>query len=277
MSQEQEGIEIVLSAVQLAAVLTQETVDEHAHMTNRLWGGLRVIGGALELVGAGALCIAPEPTMLSKAGCMVFGLHGADTTTAGARQVWTGQDTLSLTHQGTAALAKSLGADPSTADRIGLSIDIAVPVALSIGLGAARLASVRMGRIKLIEHEALAGSRLGGHTIAKHVGRTEAQLRARLAAEPRIYAASTFTNLKVAEESVSKVMRLNCERIKTWAKTGSNGRLTLTEDMGQPIGIGVLQETKQLIKMRKVSITLKHQFFNGKTYYILTAFPKPIP
>jgi hypothetical protein len=34
----------------------------------------------------------------------------------------------------------------------------------------------------------------GGHTIAKHVGQTEAQLAAKLAAEPNISAASTFGN-----------------------------------------------------------------------------------
>ena len=76
MTQDLEGIPVVLSAVQLAAVLLQETVDEAATATNRLWGGLRVVGGVLELLGAGVLCVAPEPTMASKAGCVVFGAHG---------------------------------------------------------------------------------------------------------------------------------------------------------------------------------------------------------
>lgn len=172
--QDEQGVRVVLSAPQLAAILTGESLDEPATFTNRVWGGLRVVGGTLELVGAGALCLAPEPTMASKAGCLVFGLHGSDTLIAGARQAWTGHDTADLTQTGTAKLARTMGADAATADRIGLAVDIGVPLAMSALLGAARLAAVRGGRIQLAAHEAEAGSRLGGHTIAKHVGRTEA-------------------------------------------------------------------------------------------------------
>jgi hypothetical protein len=58
-------------------------------MSNRLWGGLQVVGGALEMVGAAALCVVPDPTMASKAGCVMFGVHGSDTAAARLRQVWT--------------------------------------------------------------------------------------------------------------------------------------------------------------------------------------------
>ena len=109
-------------------------------------GGLRVVGGTLELIGAGALCLAPEPTVASKAGCVVFGLHGSDTLVAGARQAWTGIDTADLTQSGASKLARTLGADAAAADRIGLAVDIGVPLATSAVLGAARLAAVRGGR-----------------------------------------------------------------------------------------------------------------------------------
>lgn len=273
MNQDPEGIPVVLSAVQLAAVLMGESVDEAATATNRLWGGLRVAGGVLELLGAGVLCLTPEPTMVSKVGCVVFGAHGADTTVAGARQVWTGRDTESLTHEGTAALARALGATPGTAETIGLAVDIGVPLGTSVFLGGARLAAVRLGRIHLIEHEALAGSKLGGHTIAKHVGRTEQQLRARLVAEPAREIVSTFTNLRVAEDCISKVMRLHAERIKTWAQTGKKGqRLELEVDMGKVTGFGVVRLTGQVVQLRKVLIVLKPETYNGMPYYIVTAY-----
>jgi len=54
MTQE-EGIRLVLSPVQMAAVLTNESLSEAETLTNRLWGGLRVVGGLVELVGAGVL------------------------------------------------------------------------------------------------------------------------------------------------------------------------------------------------------------------------------
>jgi hypothetical protein len=274
MDQDQEGIRVVMSPVQLAGVLAGESVDETASGTNRLWGGLRVVGGALELVGAGALCLAPEPTMASKAGCVVFGLHGSDTFIAGARQVWTGRDTVDLTQAGSSKLARTLGASPEAADRIGLAVDIGVPLAMSAWLAATRVALVRSGRISLIEHEGTAGSRAGGHTIAKHVGQTEAQLRARLTVDLRIPTASTFTNLRTAEDAISKVLRLEAATIKSWAQAGGSRPLRLQCDLGRTIGNGVVRTTGQLTKLTKVRVVLKYQAYNGKPYYILTAFPE---
>jgi Bacterial CdiA-CT RNAse A domain len=276
MSPDQAGVSIVLSAPQLAAVLSQDSVDEDASATNRLWGGLRVVGGVLELVGAGVLCVTPEPTMTSKAGCIVFGAHGADTASSGARQLWTGRDSQSLTHMGTAALAQALGANPGTADMIGLTIDIGVPLGMSTMVGAARVAAVRSGRINLIQHEALAGSRLGGHTIGKHVGRTEQQLRDRLLAEPRIPAASSFTNLQMAEQAVSKVLRMNAASIKNWAQSAASlDKLTLKQDLGVVLGSGVVRATNRLQQMTKVQVLLKLETYNGQPYYVLTAYLIP--
>jgi hypothetical protein len=273
---EEQGVRIVVSAAQLAAVLEGESLDEPATFTNRLWGGLRVVGGTLELVGAGALCLAPEPTMTSKVGCVVFGLHGSDTLVAGARQAWTGHDTADLTQSGASKLARTLGAEPGTADRIGLAVDIGVPLAMSAWLGAARLAAVRGGRISLIEHEAQPGSRFGGHTIAKHVGQTETQLRSRLAAEPRVPAASTFANLRVAETAISKVLRMESATVKAWAQAANPANaLKLTRDVGVPVGTGVVRATGQLSNMTKIRIVLLYKPYNGMPYYVLTAFPIP--
>ncbi|MGF6542168.1 hypothetical protein OKW32_005518 [Paraburkholderia youngii] len=88
---------------------------------------MQVVGGVLEMVGAGALCVLPEPTMASKAGCVVFGVHGSDTAAAGLRQIWTGRDTATLTQQGTTKLAEAMKASPDIANNIGLSVDIVVP------------------------------------------------------------------------------------------------------------------------------------------------------
>jgi hypothetical protein len=275
MSQDDDGVRVVLSSVQLAAVLTQESISEAATLSNRLWGGLRIVGGVLELTGAGVLCVAPEPTMVSKVGCVVFGLHGSDTTATGARQVWTGRDSQSLTHMGTAALAKALGADPATADNIGLAVDIAVPLAMSAVVGAARVAAVRAGRISLIEHEAEAGSRIGGHTLEKHIGRTEAQLRERLAREPIIRTASTFSNLQMAETAISQVLRANAAKISNWAQIPGSKPLDLVQEIGTVVGYGVVRATGQVVKMTKVRVVLKLETFRGQPYYILTSYLLP--
>ncbi len=64
----EDGLTIALSPVQMAAILTSGTITTQATLTNRLWGGAKVLGGVLELLGAGVLCLTPEPTMATKAG-----------------------------------------------------------------------------------------------------------------------------------------------------------------------------------------------------------------
>src|SRR5690606_32760736 len=69
--------------------------------------------------------------------------------------------------------ARQFGADNDTALNIGLAVDMAVPVALSLSPGAARVAYVRVGNFRLVEHEALQGIRSGGYPIATPIAITE--------------------------------------------------------------------------------------------------------
>jgi hypothetical protein len=129
------GLAIALSPVQLAAVLSDQAISDGETTANRLWGGLKLLGGSLEMVGAAALFLAPEPTLASKAGGAALAAHGSDTLSAGLWQVFTGQEQRSLTERGAAELALRLGADAESAGKIGTAVDIAVPLAVSVGLG----------------------------------------------------------------------------------------------------------------------------------------------
>ncbi|MGF6809294.1 hypothetical protein OKW30_004420 [Paraburkholderia sp. Clong3] len=266
-----EGVKVVLSAPQLAAVLSRQSISQTEMLSNRIWGGLQVVGGVLEMVGAGALCVLPEPTMASKAGCIVFGVHGSDSAAAGLRQVWTGQDTATLTHQGTTKLAEAMKASPDMANNIGLSLDIAVPFGFAGSIRAARAARVTMGRINLQMHEAKAGSRIGGHTLLKHVGRTEAQLRERLRLESEKKVVSSFVNLEEAEWAISETMRANALQIHAWTKAAPNRVLTLRKDVGRKVGYALVRKTDRLVDSSKVEVVLKYGAYNGMPYYILTA------
>lgn len=270
-----DGLTIALSPVQLAAILSDQPISEGETAANRVWGGLKLLGGSLEMVGAAALLLVPEPTLVTKAGGVALAAHGSDTLSAGLWQVWTGQEQRSLTERAAAALALQLGADPATAGTIGTAVDIAVPLVVTAGVGAARVASIRFGRISLAEHEAAAGTRLGGHTIAKHVGKTQSELRARLAAEPRRQLVSTFDSLGGAERILYRALRANKSAIETWAKSA---RPRETREFffaaGEVVGTVLVRATNQLHRASKVRVVLKLQDYNGKLYYILTAFPE---
>ncbi|MCC8393558.1 hypothetical protein LJ656_13245 [Paraburkholderia sp. MMS20-SJTR3] len=269
-----DGLRIVLSAPQLAAVLARQSISQTEMLTNRLWGGLQVVGGVLEMVGAAALCVLPEPTMASKAGCIVFGAHGSDAAATGLRQVWTGYDTLSLTQQGTSKLAQAMKAGPEMANHIAVSLDLMVPFGFAGSIKAARAASITRGRIDLQMHEAKAAQpKLGGHTLLKHVGKDEAWLRDRLRREPFRRVVSSFTTVEQAERAISETLRANAAFIETWARSPNRKNIEkVSKVVPGDIGYGVTRSTGKLTRMNKVFVALKYETYNGMPYYILTAY-----
>ncbi|MDJ0644002.1 MAG: hypothetical protein QNJ15_14405 [Erythrobacter sp.] len=269
MEEEEDGVRVVLTPVQLAAVLGNGTLTQPT-FSNRAWGVANALFGTLEIIGGGALLAVPEPTLVTKAGGGALGLHGIDMLQSGARQAWTGLQTDTLTSDATTALAQQLGVDDATAERIGDGVDLFVPIVVSAGLAATRIAAVRAGRISLAAHEAR-----GGHTIARHVGRTEAQLRARLAQQSRIPAASTFRSLADAERIIGQALRANKSAITSWANTATRGQTKAFEFAARNAGQGVVRSSGQLVQMHKVRVVLKKEVMNGKLYYILTSFPIP--
>ncbi len=267
---------VVLTPAQLAAVIANGTLDGRSNWSTRAWGGAKVLFGRLEELAAGGLLLMPEPTLITKVGGAALGVHGADTIQSGARQAWTGRETSTVTSDGTTAVAELLGVDPATARRIGEDVDLAVPVALTLGLGALRVASVRSGRIVLAEHEATALRGAGGHTIARHVGQTDAQLAERLAST-KLKAVSTFVSLKEAEQAISVVVRTSRRPIATWARIAKVGD-TLPIDLvagGQGVGRVLIRGAATPVVGRSVRVVLRKQAFKGKLYYVLTAFPTP--
>lgn len=266
---EQEGLEIVLSPLQLAAaILENDSIDQGSCLSNRFWGAASVVGGAIELVGAAGLLLAPEPTTVTKISGGVLGAHGLDTVSAGVMQVVSCQTRTSLTSQAVTAAAKALGADPNTAGNVGFAVDVAVPLAAGF-VGAARAIAIRRGTVSLAAEEGL-----GGHTIARHVGRTEAELRLRLA-QSRIPAASTFRSLGDAERAVAETLRANRAAIKAWSADALLQRpKAFRYAAGRVVGHGVVRSTGKLTDMSNVVIVLKKVTARNRVYFVLTAFPE---
>ena len=84
-----------------------------------------------------------------------------------------------------------------------------------------------------------ADERCGGHTVARHVGKTNRELADRLRQQPEISAASTYTDLRTAETVVGAALAQERSRIATWsARRGSRPNLALryTSPGPRPIG-----------------------------------------
>jgi hypothetical protein len=108
------------------------------------------------------------------------------------------------------------------------------------------------------------------------VGRTEAQLRARLAQEAQIPAATTFGSLREAERVVAECLRANKDAIKNWAARANPGQTKgFSFEAGRVIGEGVLRGTNQMQKMTKVVVVLRKVVAQNRVYFVLTSYPKP--
>ncbi|OWS75984.1 hypothetical protein CBW22_09360 [Pantoea sp. VS1] len=273
---ENDGLKIAVSPVHMAAVLSDKNISEGETLSNRLFGGLGLIGGVAEMFGAGAMCVVPEPTMLTKAGCIVVGTHGLDTIQASLRQVWTGRNVSTDTYHSAVKLAETLGADSQTALHVGMTVDVAIPMSFAFAAGAVRVAAVRSGRINLAVHEALAGS-TGGHTLERHIGKTAEELVARLERRPSLYATSSFRTVNEAEQLISRVIRDNSHQIEMWVKhlpPGMNAKMELERIFATQTGIMIRRGSPDVIRCYRVRLVLRFEQWHGKPYFILTAFPK---
>ncbi|WON77818.1 RNase A-like domain-containing protein [Serratia sp. UGAL515B_01] len=270
---------IAMTPLQLAAVMSDETVSESA-VGNRIWGSVNFLGGVLELAAATSLCLVPEPTGVTKAGCIIVGAHSMDTIRASAYQVYTGQQTSTIMSQLASGIAKDLGASDDTAEQIGIAVDVVLPFSVA---GAARVASVRLGQVRLMSHEAVKGIHGGGHTLKKHVGKSVEDLIDKIDRGLKSRTldisgfSSSFPSIEVAEKAVSQTIKANRNIIRSWARStpaGSHERILKIEYSAQnTVGIIVSAESKMVSETNKVRVVLLKEIYNKKPYYVLTAYP----
>ena len=82
-----DGLALIFMPIQLAAILQQASLSKGPSLSNRFWGSLGIIGGAVDLVASVPLWLAPEPTMTTKIAAGALDFVGGDTMWTGMRQV----------------------------------------------------------------------------------------------------------------------------------------------------------------------------------------------
>ncbi len=114
---------------------------------------------------------------------------------------------------------------------------------------------------------------MGGHTLRKHVGHSDADLRERLIREPNISAASTYTDQTAAQHVVSVAIMQNAARIEEWLASAAPGNtLTLHYRGSDVIGRG-MQRGDGEASDRTSAIVVLRKTDNGN-YFILTSYPE---
>jgi toxin YxiD len=115
----------------------------------------------------------------------------------------------------------------------------------------------------------------GGHTLKKHVGRTDDQLRERLNHERNISAASTYTDRQTAEQVVGTALQQNREKISRWAeREGGHPNLVLdfNGDDAHPVGRSLRRGDDQTQPCSHAVVVLR--WVSASEYYVLTTYPE---
>lgn len=113
----------------------------------------------------------------------------------------------------------------------------------------------------------------GGHTLDKHVGRTDDELRERLERERDISAASSWTDRAAAEETVAAALRANRAKIDRWNDRGyPRANLALHFDAGHSIGRTMRHGQSTSEPCSSAVIVLKADRDGG--FFVLTTYPE---
>ena len=117
--------------------------------------------------------------------------------------------------------------------------------------------------------------RRGGHTLARHVGRSDADLSERLRRERRISAASTYTDRVTAERVVALALVQHRTRVDQWLfRQGSRPNLALDYRAagGEPIGRSLTRRGRRAVACSDAVVVLRWDGRRG--FYVLTSYPE---
>ncbi len=116
---------------------------------------------------------------------------------------------------------------------------------------------------------------LGGHTLARHVGRSDADFKERLRRESNISAASTYSDRGTAERVVARALALNRARVDQWlARKGSRPNLALDYrgDAQESIGRSLSRRSSQPVVCPDAVVVLRWDGRRG--FFVLTSYPE---
>lgn len=114
----------------------------------------------------------------------------------------------------------------------------------------------------------------GGHTLRKHVGRSDTELRERLSRERDISAASTWNDRASAETAIGAAIADQNTRISRWLERDRHPNLVLDYDgdSSHPFGRTLRRGEERVEPCAHAVIVLRWDGANS--YHVLTAYPE---
>jgi len=114
----------------------------------------------------------------------------------------------------------------------------------------------------------------GGHTLARHVGRSDRELFDRLKREPGISSASTYTDRAIAEHVVGAALAQAGPSLAKWIdRTGPRPNYVIHYRAPEPIGRSVTRTGSTSVTCTRAIVVLRWDE-RRRQYYVLTSYPE---
>ena len=115
---------------------------------------------------------------------------------------------------------------------------------------------------------------MGGHTLQRHVGKTDAELIERLRREPHISSASTYSDLATAETVVGNALEAGDRAFAAWrARSGARPNFVLRYHADRPIGRSIARGHSTSVSCDRALVVLRWDD-GRRNYYVLTSYPE---
>ncbi|EEL52169.1 hypothetical protein CN373_18010 [Bacillus cereus] len=112
-----------------------------------------------------------------------------------------------------------------------------------------------------------------GHTIERHVGKTEEDLKKRLQTD-KVSAASTYYDKEVATKAVKDSLKQHEKEIENWLKNSKENRLVLNTKHSFPVGKTVLKKDMSVKDNLMKTVTVLARDKSGSLgFKIITSYP----
>lgn len=123
-------------------------------------------------------------------------------------------------------------------------------------------------------HDLSADESLGGHTLARHVGKTDAELADRLRRERQILAASTYSDRAIAERTVWSALGADAGQVSSWQRrSGRRPNLALHyTDRSGTIGRSLFRGARTAVPCNRAVVVLKWDDRRDRSF-VLTSYP----
>jgi hypothetical protein len=115
--------------------------------------------------------------------------------------------------------------------------------------------------------------RWGGHTIERHVGKSDQDLRARLANDPRIATASAWDSPEIAEQVIEATLRQHAAELARWlAQAAPGSRRTFDHRGDRRVGRAIRAEApERVVPLRNARLVV--EALGRGRWRLITAYP----